>query len=142
MTGRKPQLGHLQVFGCTAHAKNTTPNLKKLDDRSAPFVYLGVEEGSKAHRLYDPQRGRIVVSRDVIFEENVPWQWNDAASPSEPAEFIIEDSVDDVQATGPRQGNLAVEPTTPEHSAQDSFTRIMRSGGGRRNKIPPLRQAR
>lgn len=48
-TGKKPHLGHLRVFGCTTHAKVTTPHLKKLDDRSQQFVYLGVEEGSKAH---------------------------------------------------------------------------------------------
>ena len=39
------------------------------------MVYLGVEEGSEAYRLYDPNTRRIVVSRDVIFEEDVPWQW-------------------------------------------------------------------
>ena len=52
--GRKPHLGHLKVFGCLAHMKVTTPHLKKLDDRSKKVVYFGVEEGSKAHRLYDP----------------------------------------------------------------------------------------
>ena len=49
----------------------TTQYLKKLDDISQLMVYLGVEDGSKAHRLFDPQRGVIHVSRDVIFEENV-----------------------------------------------------------------------
>jgi hypothetical protein len=45
-TGRKPSLGHVRVFGCTAHAKPLVPHLKKLDDRSKPMVYFGVEEGS------------------------------------------------------------------------------------------------
>ncbi|KAG6467872.1 hypothetical protein ZIOFF_072436 [Zingiber officinale] len=44
--GRKPHLAHLRVFGCVAYVKNTTPHLKKLDDRSSPMVYLGVEEGA------------------------------------------------------------------------------------------------
>ena len=47
--GKKPHLGHLRVFGCKVHGKVITPNLKKLDDRSIPMVYLGVEDGSKAH---------------------------------------------------------------------------------------------
>jgi hypothetical protein len=34
------------------------------------MVYIGVEDGIKAHRLYDPQSRRIVVSRDVVFEES------------------------------------------------------------------------
>ncbi|GKD15447.1 zinc finger, CCHC-type containing protein [Tanacetum coccineum] len=45
---RKPNLENLRIFGCTAYAKITIPHLKKLDDRSIPMIYLGVEEGSKA----------------------------------------------------------------------------------------------
>nr|GEV44241.1 zinc finger, CCHC-type [Tanacetum cinerariifolium] len=45
---RKPNLENLRIFGCTAYAKITTAHLKKLDDRSIPLIYLGVEEGSKA----------------------------------------------------------------------------------------------
>ena len=74
--GKKPHLGHLRVFGCTGHVKVITPNLKKLDERSIPMVYLGVEDGSKAHRLFNPHKGAIHVSRDVIFEENMKWNWN------------------------------------------------------------------
>lgn len=40
------------------------------------MVYFGVEDGSKAHRLYNPQTRKMVVSRDVIFEEEVAWVWN------------------------------------------------------------------
>ena len=65
--GRKPHLGHLRVFGCMAHVKPATPHMKKLDDRSKQMVYFGVENGCKAHRLFDPRHGKIVVSRDVIF---------------------------------------------------------------------------
>ncbi|GJV71998.1 zinc finger, CCHC-type containing protein [Tanacetum coccineum] len=48
---RKPNLENLRIFGCTAYAKITIPHLKKLDDRSIPMIYLGVEEGSKACRI-------------------------------------------------------------------------------------------
>nr|GEV65853.1 ribonuclease H-like domain, reverse transcriptase, RNA-dependent DNA polymerase [Tanacetum cinerariifolium] len=51
---RKPNLENLRIFECTTYAKITIPHLKKLDDRSIPMIYLGVEEGSKACRLYDP----------------------------------------------------------------------------------------
>ena len=64
------------MFGCKAHAKVITPNLKKLDDMSIPMVYLGVEDGSKAYRLFNPQKGAIHISRDVIFEKIVQWNWN------------------------------------------------------------------
>nr|GEX57236.1 zinc finger, CCHC-type [Tanacetum cinerariifolium] len=65
---RKPNLENLRIFGCTTYAKITTPHLKKLDDRSIPLIYLGVEEGSKACRLYDPVEKKKHVSRDVSGE--------------------------------------------------------------------------
>ncbi|GJR08666.1 zinc finger, CCHC-type containing protein [Tanacetum coccineum] len=73
---RKPNLEHLRIFGCTTYAKITIPHLKKLDDRSIPIIYLGVEEGSKACRLYDPKGKRKHVSRDVRFMETKPWDWD------------------------------------------------------------------
>ncbi|GJS84530.1 zinc finger, CCHC-type containing protein [Tanacetum coccineum] len=73
---RKPNLENLRIFGCTAYAKITIPHLRKLDDRSIPMVYLGVEEGSKAYRLYDPKGKRKHVSRDVKFMETKPWDWD------------------------------------------------------------------
>ena len=39
-------------------------------------VLLGVSEESKAYRLYDPTAKRIVISRDVIFEEEKQWDWD------------------------------------------------------------------
>jgi hypothetical protein len=39
------------------------------------MVLLGYEEGSKAYRLYDPKGGKVVVSRDVVFDEMAAWDW-------------------------------------------------------------------
>jgi hypothetical protein len=89
--GRKPHLGHVRVFGCTANVKNAVPHLKKLDVRSHKMIYLGVEEGCKAHRLYDPQHNKIVVSRDVIFEEDVKWKWSAQNGDAEVFEFQVQD---------------------------------------------------
>lgn len=89
-TGRKPHLGHLKVFGCLAHVKVATPHLKKLDDRSTKMVYLGAEERSKAHRLLDTLKQKIVVSRDVAFEEIVQWTWTAQDAEVELAEFGVE----------------------------------------------------
>nr|GEX70827.1 ribonuclease H-like domain, reverse transcriptase, RNA-dependent DNA polymerase [Tanacetum cinerariifolium] len=73
---RKPNFENLRIFGCTAYAKITTPHLKKLDDRSIPLIYLRVEEGSKACRLYDPIAKKKHVSRYVRFMETKPYDWD------------------------------------------------------------------
>lgn len=58
-TGRKPNLGHLRVFGCVAHMKINKRHLQKLDDMSKKMVNLGIEKGTKAYRLLDPDTGSI-----------------------------------------------------------------------------------
>ena len=35
-----------------------------------------VSEESKAYRLYDPTSQRIIISRDVVFEEDKSWDWD------------------------------------------------------------------
>jgi hypothetical protein len=37
---------------------------------------LGLSEESKAYRLYDPVAKKIVISRDVVFEESKSWTWD------------------------------------------------------------------
>jgi hypothetical protein len=68
------------------------PHQKKLDDRSAPMVFIGYEPGAKAYRVYDPVAQRVHVSRDIIFDENRSWDWSvtmvDATARA--SEFIVE----------------------------------------------------
>lgn len=78
-TGRKPNVDHLRVFGCIAHMKIVKGHLKKLEERSMKLVHLGVEKGSKAYRLVDPNTGKMYVSRDVVFEEQERWDWNESS---------------------------------------------------------------
>ena len=89
--GRKPSIKHLRIFGCIGYAKVDAPHLRKLDDRSRTLVHLGTEPGSKAYRLLDPKSRKIVVSRDVVFDEHKTWKWNSSATETEePGEFRVE----------------------------------------------------
>jgi len=72
-TGSTPGVQHLRTFGCIAHMKLTTPNLKKLDDRSRRTIFVGYEAGSKAYRLFDPSTQRVHISHDVVFDEAAQW---------------------------------------------------------------------
>ena len=70
--GRKPSVSFLWTFGCIDHVRKTKPALTKLEDKSTMMVLLGYAEGTKAYRLYDPRGGKVVVSRDVVFDEKRP----------------------------------------------------------------------
>ncbi|KAL8112462.1 hypothetical protein AgCh_019968 [Apium graveolens] len=74
-TGRKPDMGHIRIFGCLAHMKLPANQVTKLSNRSKMVIKLGKEPGSKAYRVYDPENGTVHVSRDVIFEEKKGWSW-------------------------------------------------------------------
>ncbi|CAA6674433.1 unnamed protein product [Spirodela intermedia] len=77
--GKKPAVHHLKVFGCIAYVLNTTPHLKKLEDRGRKMIFIGYEYGSKAYRAYDPTTRRVHVTRDVVFDENAQWDWGSGA---------------------------------------------------------------
>jgi len=72
----KPSVDHFRVFGCVAHVHIPDAKRTKLENKSFSCVLLGVSEESKAYRLYDPTAKRIVISRDVIFEEEKQWDWD------------------------------------------------------------------
>ena len=67
--GRKPSVSFLWTFGYIDHISKTKPILTKLEDRSTSMVFLGYAEDTKAYRLYDPRGDKVLVSRDVVFDE-------------------------------------------------------------------------
>jgi hypothetical protein len=75
-SGIKPSVEHFRIFGCMAHVHIPNVRRTKLDAKSIPCVLLGLSEESKAYRLYDPIEKKIVISRDVVFEEEKSWDWD------------------------------------------------------------------
>jgi hypothetical protein len=74
--GKKSRVNHLRIFGCVSHVKSLGPGINKLADRSSKMVFIGYESGTKGYRFFDPSTNKLVVSRDVIFEEGKPWDWD------------------------------------------------------------------
>ncbi|CAL8162095.1 unnamed protein product [Prunus armeniaca] len=75
-SGVKPTVEYFKVFGCVSHVHVLDSKRTKLDDKSLRCVLLGVSEESKAYRLYDPVSHKILVSRDIVFEEDKSWDWD------------------------------------------------------------------
>jgi transposase InsO family protein len=116
--GCKPAVDFLKTFGCVGFIKNKRPGLKKLDDRSAPMVFIGYSEGAKAYRMLEPGTGRVHVYRDVIFDKNRGWEWDSTASDGDSAaqrEFIVQyytaqPPADNVDGGVPEEGALPPSP--------------------------------
>ncbi|KAI4365323.1 hypothetical protein MLD38_021316 [Melastoma candidum] len=76
---KKPLVDHLKVFGCVAYA--LLPKKKeKFDEKSKKLIFIGYSEESKGYHLFDPKTNNLVISRDVIFDENAEWKWVNESS--------------------------------------------------------------
>ena len=67
--GRKPNLGHLKVFGCMAYAHIPDVHRQKLDKKAEKLRFVGYSIQSKGYRLLDEKTSKVVVRRDVTFNE-------------------------------------------------------------------------
>ncbi|GAA0147836.1 transmembrane signal receptor [Lithospermum erythrorhizon] len=74
-SGVKPSVDHLRIWGCLAHTHVPKVNRSKLDNRSTICIFLGISEGTKGYRLFNTETKRIIVSKDVLFEEEKQWEW-------------------------------------------------------------------
>ena len=66
----KPSVKHMRVFGCRAYVLTPKEKRLKWNPKSKTGVFVGYEEVSKAYRVYDIDAQRVVISRDVTFDES------------------------------------------------------------------------
>ena len=69
--GEKPTIDHLRVWGSPAWIHVPESKRVKLDDRAAPFIFVGYESRTcdTGYRLLHPVTGNITVSQHVVFDE-------------------------------------------------------------------------
>ncbi|CAM6089013.1 unnamed protein product [Calypogeia fissa] len=68
--GSKPDFTHLRVVGCLAYVHIPKEMCHKLSAKSIRTTLVGYDETSKAYCCYDPIKRKILISCDVIFNEN------------------------------------------------------------------------
>lgn len=76
-TGKKPNLAHLKAYGCKAFAltSDTLRGISKLQrlDAKAFLGYLVGYRSSNIYRIWIPPLGKVISTRDVIFDESTLW---------------------------------------------------------------------
>ena len=71
-TGVKPLVAHLRPFGCKAHVHIPEKRRSKFDAKSVECMLIGFSEHKRAYRLLHRPTGRILESRNVVFDEGNP----------------------------------------------------------------------
>ena len=102
--GRKPDISGMKTFGATAFVHVPKSQRQKLDAVSKKGVFVGYAADSKAYRVLMDDTHKIVISRDVTFDETAPkvemmtntesHQVNDL---NEEAEDALDDEFQDAQ---------------------------------------------
>ena len=67
-TGERPDLSNLRVYGCAAYCAEYS-NRKKLENRSWKGILVGYEAKNQ-WRVWNPEKRKLFVRRDVVFNED------------------------------------------------------------------------
>lgn len=110
--GKKPDISNLRVFGCTAYAHIAKELRKKLDSKTTKCVMMGY--ATSGYRLWDATKHKIIVARDVIFNE----MWNreavvDASNGSDSEIQCDQNVLDDLEL------KVSAKPESNEHGSDD-----------------------
>ena len=68
--GRKPDVSYFKVFGCAAYALKPEQEQSKFSGKGERCVMLGYERNVKGYRLWNLEKGKLQISRDVQFDEH------------------------------------------------------------------------
>jgi hypothetical protein len=115
-SGHKLSVTHLRVFGCVAYVKIPDARRTKLNDKSEKYIFVGYGDRRMGYKLYNPITKMVIMSRDVIFEEDKSWQWNDDQEAVKwiSTDLILEDEVE-VPTVLAEGTILPAEPQSPVH---------------------------
>jgi hypothetical protein len=66
----------LRVFGSIGYTRVPDQERSNLDDKSKRYIFIGYDSSSKGYKLYNPNSGKMVISRDAEFDEEDFWDWS------------------------------------------------------------------
>ncbi|CAA7055108.1 unnamed protein product [Microthlaspi erraticum] len=69
--GAKPDYNQLKVFGSACYTHRASRDKDKFGERSRLCVFVGYPFGKKGWKVYDINKKEFIISRDVVFREDV-----------------------------------------------------------------------
>jgi len=82
-SGKKPFVRHLRVFGCICYVHVPDEKRRKLDDKAVKCIFVGYSTEKKGFKCWDPDCKKLLVSRNVVFNEGSSY-YDEGATPSSP----------------------------------------------------------
>jgi len=99
-SGRKPNIGHLRAYGCVAYAHIPKERRQKLKPTAVKACLIGYMPTSRQYRLYEPEKGEVIISTAPIFTENkhLEWDWKEELIGEETVPFDPMEAVREPEA--------------------------------------------
>ncbi|CAL8083743.1 unnamed protein product [Prunus armeniaca] len=125
-SGRKPGIKHLRVFGSLCYAHVPNQQRQKLDLASKRCVFLGYASCEKGYRLYNLVTGKVIISRDVVFNEDASWDWNaqQECSVSVPLTEMVSEKEEEINDTTVMQAESSVANDVLLEDSEEEFAGI------------------
>ena len=129
LTGRKPDLSNMRVFGSECYAYKQ--DKRKLDARCTKGIFLGYDRGSPAYLVYFPDTGKVMKHRVVKFLKSNrcvrEQQTQTGMLYNEDDDFVIGDNstndveqpVEEPRESVPVQGDFMSEPVAGRYPRRE-----------------------
>ena len=69
LMGVKPDVGYLRTFGSLCYYRIPKDERGKLEPNGKRAIFLGYCIDRRGYRLYDQMKDKVIISRDVVFQE-------------------------------------------------------------------------
>ncbi|KAL0379429.1 UNVERIFIED_CONTAM: hypothetical protein Sangu_0007200 [Sesamum angustifolium] len=76
-SGKKPSAKHLRVFGSICYVHIPIEKRHKLEEKTEKGIFLGYSTQSKGYIIYNLKTKKLIISRDVEFDEDAMWNWDE-----------------------------------------------------------------
>jgi hypothetical protein len=68
-TRQEVDYSFMRIFECLEYVHISGEDKSKLNPKSKKCIFLGFKKGVKGYKLWDPVAQKVVISRDVVFDE-------------------------------------------------------------------------
>ncbi|CDF34864.1 unnamed protein product [Chondrus crispus] len=116
-----PNVGHLRVFGSKCWYTLPKHNIQKLDARAKEAMFLGYAENTKAYKLWDGDLHKVIVSRDVTFDESTGGKSENNAVASEASSPNEQQDSDESSNCSPTAGENETTETVDQHVVEEEM---------------------
>ena len=123
-SGRKPGIAHLKIFGSLCYVHVPANIRHKLESNSHKCIFVGYGTSEKGYRVFDPTTNRIILSRDVMFDESAKWDWNESSGKHSNTSITTDIVVPaQIQESG-TQDETALSEITPDTLQEDLSSNV------------------